>query len=217
MWTFLSHYLNNETPTYGNYDSINITKASCIDHGDSSNGLNLNMSNHVGTHMDLPNHFHSSGKKLNDYSADEWFFKNVQLIDRNFEPEHVIQINDLTDLSIETDFLILRTGFESYRDEELYWNNNPGFAEDVGRYLRKNFPNLKVVGFDFISITGFQNRPLGRKAHYSFLGEYEGLEALRVIEDMKLAHLEKAPSEVIIAPLMLDNADGMQVTVFAKS
>lgn len=218
MITFLSHMLNNQTPAYGNSQTDLVIKVnSSIEEGANNNSLRIEMSNHVGTHIDLPAHFDKNGKRLNDYSDSDWVFNKVQLIDIPKKECEFFSFSELESVIDEkTEVLLLRTGFEKLRQTDSYWKSNPGFLEEVGFNLRKSFPTLKVLGFDFISITSYSDRPLGRKAHRSFLSsEFEG-EALRVIEDMKLAHLEKAPSKITIAPLMIDNADGVQVTVIAE-
>ncbi|MCR9203302.1 MAG: cyclase family protein [Halobacteriovoraceae bacterium] len=215
---FLSHYLDpKSTPSYGNNEGqLTIVPASCICSGDSSNSLTIKMSNHIGTHIDLPRHFDDKGKVLNDYNPEDWIFTSPQLIDLPKSEEELIEFNEINELlASKTDFLILRTGFEKFRGQEAYWARNPGFAEETGRLLRKNYPNLKAIGFDFISITSYPNRPLGRLAHKSFLSsEFEG-EPIRAIEDMTLNELKSSPLSLTVAPLMVNQADGVQVTVFA--
>lgn len=216
---FLSHFLDPETtPSYGNREGqLSIKPASCICSGDSSNSLSLKMSNHIGTHIDLPKHFDSKGKVLNDYGATDWIFSTPQLIDLPKNEGEFISFHDLKDrLDTKTDILLLRTGFESHRGSEAYWARNPGFAEETGHKLREHFPNLKVIGFDFISITSFTNRPLGRESHRSFLSSEFSGEPIRAIEDMKLAHLNITPKEIFVAPLLVNQADGIQVTVIAS-
>lgn len=214
---FLSYYLSNSTPGYGGSTTdIVIQKNSCMDHGDSSNSLRIDFKNHVGTHIDLPNHFDPDGKVLNDYPADFWLFKNVQLIDLPCENSRIISEQDLEGkISTETDCLLIRTGFELKRRSNEYWSQNPGVGKEVGPYLRRNFPKLRVFGFDFISLTSYTNRQLGREAHKGFLGPLGGQEPILILEDMMLSLLVKEPASIIIAPLLVQNADGCPVTVIA--
>ena len=62
-----------------------------------------------------------------------------------------------------------------------------------------------------ISLTSKLNRSEGRLAHLSFLIENDIL----VLEDMNLLNLEYAPNEIIIAPLPINNADGVPCNVIA--
>lgn len=215
---YLSHFLNNQTPKYaGNKSDLHIKKSSCICSGDSSNSLMLNLKNHVGTHIDLPKHFDKYGKVLNDYSPKDWFFNTPQLLDIEISPGKLIDINHLDGkINQDTDFLIIRTGFESQRHLDTYWNNNPGVNKNVGIWLRRNYPKLRSIGFDFISLSSFKHREIGRIAHKEFLSSnYEGAPIL-IVEDMKLKDLSFQPKKLIVIPILIDNADGAQVTVIAE-
>ena len=61
---FLSHLIDNDTPTYGDSSGIKISHATCMDHGDTANSLSIKINNHVGTHIDLPKHFDNNGKAV---------------------------------------------------------------------------------------------------------------------------------------------------------
>ncbi|MCK5699959.1 MAG: hypothetical protein KAI29_02365, partial [Cyclobacteriaceae bacterium] len=73
-------------------------------------------------------------------------------------------------------------------------------------------PKLKIVGFDFISLSSYQNRMLGREAHKKFLVEHDIL----IIEDMNFSGLKGNISQLIALPIMIDQADGGPITVIAK-
>ena len=210
---FLSHFLDNETPCYGGRSNIIISKSSRIETGSSSNSLNISINNHVGTHIDLPRHFLNTGKSLNDYSPEFWVFNQVSIIYYQAKNNEIISEKDL-DLSKtpqKTDLVIIRTDFQSFRESKVYWNDNPGLAPDLAGELKRKFPELRAIGFDFISLSPYKNRELGRMSHKSFLVENDIL----VVEDMKLDCLNFTPSEVVICPLLISDADGVPVTVIA--
>ena len=213
---YLSHYLTKETPLYGNLkENLQIEEASCICSGEVANSLKITFNNHVGTHIDLPNHFDATGAVLNDFPASSWRFNQVQLIDLPCEGEYLISISDLQDqLSSETDLLLIRTGFENFRGQKKYWNNNPGVNNKVGVWLRENYPNLRAIGFDFISLNCYQKEELGCLSHQEFLAANYPNKPILIIEDMKLAEAGNI-DHVIVAPLLIDGADGVPVTVFA--
>jgi kynurenine formamidase len=68
---------------------------------------------------------------------------------------------------------------------------------------------------DLISVSSYCNRLEGRKAHYAFLNPEEG-EPILLIEDMKL-DIDGPIDKVIVAPLLIDKADGSPCTVIAHS
>ncbi|BBH54063.1 cyclase family protein [Fluviispira sanaruensis] len=216
-YIFLSHFLNEKTPSYGKRSPFikrDVSKISCCQ---SSNSQYWEFSNHIGTHVDFPFHFDESGKKLETYSAKDWIFQKPVLIELECAPGYFINIKDLEKhIPEKCDIVFIKTSFEKFRNEDIYWENNPGVLPEVGIWLRKNRKNLKAIGFDFISLTSFSNKEIGGEAHKAFLNSnYEG-EPLLIIEDMKLSALISSPKSVIIAPLLIEGADGSPVTVIAE-
>jgi len=53
----LSHWINEETPVYGNKGGFKRKKLSSIENGDSANSEYWEFNNHIGTHIDFPNIF----------------------------------------------------------------------------------------------------------------------------------------------------------------
>ena len=81
MIKYLSHYLSEKTPLYGNGKGIHFVPDKEIERGDSCNTANLSFPNHSGTHIDFPYHFNSTGKTINDYPTEYWQFDHVETID----------------------------------------------------------------------------------------------------------------------------------------
>lgn len=213
---FLSHFLTEATPGYGGSSGVKIRHASKIVEGASSNSQEWTISNHIGTHIDLPAHFDDNGRRLHQFDAGEWVFSKPYLLKISPKEGDILTPDEtFKKIPVDCDFLIIKTGFQAHRNEELYWKNNPGLSPELAEWFRKERPNLKCLGFDFISITSYSNRPLGRIAHKAFLGVTADTQPLRVIEDMKLDALEVSPTQVVVAPLMVEGADGTQVTVLA--
>tara|TARA_Y100001970_G_C14254081_1_gene873883 strand:- start:5544 stop:6188 length:645 start_codon:yes stop_codon:yes gene_type:complete len=212
-YIYLSHLINNDSPLYGGSNDLKISTTKSILNGDSCNSLKIEMPNHAGTHIDFPYHFGNSGKKLQDYKASSWIFCNAYLLKLDVLKNQLIKVDDyLTLIPSETDLLLLKTNFSKNRGKKNYWNNNPGIDSGQADLLKNKFPKLRAVGFDFISLSSFQNRELGRIVHREFLIKNDIL----IIEDMDLQYLNDHPSEVIVSPLSIENADGAPVTVIAK-
>ena len=214
-YLYLSYFLDNQTPLYAGGKGIEITPINQIDKGDTANTKSITLHNHSGTHIDFPNHFIAAGKTSEQYEASFWIFDCPALLEYKALENEIINFkkDDLSKIPFETDFLIIKTGFGKYRRTELYWKNNPGLSPESAQILRDQFPQLRVIGMDFISLTSFQNRTLGRVAHRKFLG---GHRPLLLVEDMDLEKLTKSPKKIICAPLMIDKVDGAPVTVIAE-
>lgn len=211
--TLLSHFINNSTPCYGGQTNFHIHNESSTKCGITCNSQKWSFGNHFGTHIDLPKHFDNSGRALESYSACEWIFTKPFLLDLPTPAGVLITPNETFNvIPAETDFLIIRTGFEKMRQERVYWENNPGIDPTLASWLRKHVKNVRAIGFDFISLTAYQNREIGRVAHQAFL---QIAPQICIVEDMKLQHLSSQPQKIVIAPLLIEGADGSPVTIFS--
>ena len=206
----LSHLINERTPLYGGEKSIAIKKVKSIKKGDSCNKLYCSFSTHTGTHLDSPKHFLDKGKSISDLFAGELLFNKVSLVVlKNVKPGYIITEKDLAGLK-DCELLLLKTGFEKYRNRPVYWKNSPALDAGLAVLIKKACPSIRALGIDFISISNLKNKELGRLAHKAFLSN-----GILLAEDLKLNVLRKVPGLVIIAPLLLDNADAAPCTVFA--
>ncbi|NQT49963.1 cyclase family protein [Candidatus Kuenenbacteria bacterium] len=211
-YIFLSHPIENTTPLYAGEKNISLKSELLISNGDSCNKMMWSFSNHTGTHVDAPLHFVDKGKSITDYNAGEWLFDNICLVElKDTSHGHIISINDLSNVVRDCELLIIKTGFEKHRNEDLYWQNSPGLNPELAEYLKSVCPSIRAVGFDFISVSSLSNRNLGRQAHKQFLSNN-----ILLIEDMKLGELISIPQEIIVSPLIVDQADAAPCTIFAK-
>lgn len=213
--SFLSHYIDQKTPLYGGDKSISISFRSKISLGDSSNTTQLQFPNHIGTHVDFPYHFSDDGKNINDYPAHFWIFKKVSIVE--YQAAHNEIINSLQttvfeNLDINTELLMIKTNFQRFRGSKTYWNNNPGLSPSLALFLKERYPNLRAIGFDFISASSFQNRKLGREAHMSFLIDQDIL----LIEDMDLSTVQNNIFRITCLPLLINDIDGSPIIVLAE-
>lgn len=206
--------MDDNTPLYGGYYGVKMQNLRSIENGDSANTKLLEFCNHSGTHIDFPNHFSIQGKVVEDYDANFWIFNSPyfieieaidnQIIDLTIEQIHAIPQN--------VDFLILKTGFSKFRNEERYWKSNPGIAPELASKLKLRCPNLRLLGMDIISLTSFGDRPLGRISHNKFLIDNNIL----IVEDMFLDNLISQPKKIYCLPLLRKGLDGSPVTVIAE-
>jgi arylformamidase len=218
----LSYPLCNETPVYAGGISPVVVPGKSIQKGDSCNTLEISLTNHTGTHVDLPAHFDAVGKTLSDYPPGFWYTEKIECLfmDTNkiFLPGGLIdsvKIEQLIrdDINYDIEALLLRTGFCEKREAETYWKEPPGIVPKLPGFLRKMFPKLRFFGMDLISVSSFANREAGREAHKAFL---KHSRPIIPIEDMNLCRLPNKLSNMLIAPLYIKDADGSPCTVFAN-
>jgi len=203
---YLSYHLNEKTPAYGGeVGLVRLERIRSISNGDTSNNMHFNFPGHIGTHIDFPYHFSDNGKKCKDYPAGFWIFNKVGFI--NCPIERVAE--EIITLPVDIEILILKTGYGLLRQEQEYWSDQPVIPASYAAMLRSRFHSLRVFGFDMISLTSKRERSEGKLAHELFLLEYEIL----VLEDMNLSELHESPQKLFIAPLLIENADGVPCTV----
>ncbi|MFA6540145.1 MAG: cyclase family protein [Bacteroidota bacterium] len=214
-YIYLSHVIDEFTPSYGNRDNFTQEELSSIIKGGSANSSKwIFSSNHLGTHIDVPKHFFDDGQDILSYHAGFWIFRSARVIDIECSEGKIIN-QELFEkqLSDDIDLLMIRTGYEKYRKSDKYWNDNPGLSPDLADYLRNKYKNLRAIGFDFISLTSWNHRDIGKQAHKCFLDKSS---PLLIIEDMSLQSLKGNIQNVTILPMRVRNSNGSPVTVIAK-
>lgn len=203
---FLSYILNNDLSCYNGDFNIKIEKF-------KNNELSVSMNGHCGTHIDLPFHVDANGKNINDYKADDFIFNRV-FAKEVLTNENYISPNNLTDIPNDIDFLIIKTGLCKKRFSNEYTYKNVGISLETAKYLRENFKNLKCIGIDSLSINAYNDKESGRLAHKEFLNKNP---EILIIEDMDLQEVKDGfLSQVIVAPLRINNSDGASVSILAK-
>lgn len=165
-YRFLSYLLEDKVPAYGKIDSVKIKNIKSIANGDSANMHEFLMGNHCGTHVDSPNHFFQKGAKITDYAADFWLFRNPQVIRFKLLPSDIVLLEGwVKDIRRDCDMLFFYSRWSKLRSKNIYMNNNPGIHPEVGFYLREKHPNLKAIGIDWVSVSPYRDRKLGRRSH----------------------------------------------------
>jgi len=213
---FLSYILNEQTPTYGSRNKFEQIKKSNISNGDVANDTTITTTVHIGTHIDMPYHFYENGQTIKDYDIDFWKFNNPLFI--QLKQDSLI-INEQLIKKLKSvkksdyDILIIKTGICERRGEDSFWQKNYGFHKNIYDFLVKEFPTIRIIGFDSISVSSFSNRMIGRESHKRFLNPKK---PILLLEDMDLRYVDNKTNfkEIIVSPLRIDNCDGLPCTVF---
>lgn len=215
---FLSYILDTNTPSYGNKDSVALNKVSSIARGDIANNTHINTTLHIGTHIDMPCHFYDNAQDISHFDGNFWIFNKVLFLeiipkDTVIKNELIEKLKTIKDIGYE--ILVVKTGICHMRNKMEFQINNFGFDPEVYNFLSLHFPNIRVFGFDSISVSSFKYREIGRKAHFAFLNPKK---PILLLEDMDLRKLDNKSvvSSLIIAPLRVSEADGLPCTVLAE-
>lgn len=216
---YLSYIIDEKTPTYGNRNIFKIEKKSSIPNGDVANDSSIKTTVHTGTHLDMPYHFYEDGQTVEDFNADFFEFNDILYIE--LKPKETVIKNELIERLEKVsnkdkyDILIVKTGICHKREEDVFWKENYGFHPEIANYLKENFPNVRVFGFDSISVSSFTDRMTGREAHKAFLNPKH---PILLLEDMDLRSLTKESDiyQLIIAPIRISKCDGLPCTIVVE-
>ncbi len=209
---WLSHVMTEKTPAYGGGKGLEIISEKQISSGDTCNTTQWRLSSHIGSHVDAPKHFDDHGVTIDQYDPGEWIFNKPYIIDVMVKDAEIIGVEHIerSDITVhDVDFFIIRTGFEQFRNDRRYWEQQPAYHPDLAQYLGRRFPSFSSIGMDTISVSSVQHRVLGRDAHHAFLDK-----GYRIFEDL---HLKDIPvgklKKVIALPIRVLNGDGAPCTL----
>jgi len=214
---WLSYSIDNNTPMYGGRsENLNLYKTSSIKDGKVANDTKIESTLHVGTHIDMPYHFYEDGQSIENFDIDFWFFDKplfVEIEPKDFivKEELISKLQNIQDNGY--DILIIKTGICTLREDEKYWSENYGFAPEIYDYLIEKFPSIRVMGFDSISISSWQDRDLGKVSHKVFLNPKK---PILLLEDMDLNNVSEEANlnQVIVSPIRVNRCDGLPCSVF---
>ena len=170
----LTHWINETTPSYGNQGGFTRSSLSAIKDGRTANSEQWGFNNHLGTHIDFPKHFDDKGLSSSDYDNPFFVYDQVGIIvlEKAVLPGHLIVLEEIVDqvksLPVSTEILLLKTHFEEYRGQDIYWKQNPGYEEALAVLFREHFTSLKAFGFDRgVTVQGGLTVPVTTTAHGS--------------------------------------------------
>ena len=199
---------------YGGKVTPDIEEVRSLSRGDSANVFSFTLHNHWGTHIDAPAHFFREGKTIADISAGEWIFTVPQVIEVALDDGQLLGLSGWEkSINKESDIILFRSGWSGSRDEEKYYSRNPGIAPFVGSFLRENFPGIRAVGIDWISISSILDRKTGREAHRNFLDPEGKGRPILLIEDMDLGLDLSGLARVTALPVIIEGIDSAPCTI----
>jgi kynurenine formamidase len=212
----LSHRLSVGAPLPPGVPAMQVQQCYSIERGDASNLFVLRLSNHSGTHVDAPWHFVASGLRICDFRLEEFVFEHPLCIDvalsdgQLLEPDH---FRPHAKRISTADLLLVRTGYSRIRRQapERYTLQSPGMSTAGASFLAEQFPGLRALGLDTISLASMQHLEEGLEAH-RILFRGTGRRFL-VVEDMNLDFDLARLRQVIALPLFIEGVDSSLCTV----
>jgi kynurenine formamidase len=221
MRTLVSYLMKPNDPVWPGNPPLTLRVAESIDRGDVANTFNIELHNHRGTHMDAPWHFNNKGKKIAELPFDSFFYERPLMLDIPKKSREMITAGDLKpyhDRIAGCDLLMVRTGYGPTRfsDPKAYAEDGPGFGSDAAKYLMDNFPHLKALALDIISLASYRNSEDGGISHRTMLGAYHARPGILIIEDVRMAGLPTELTAAAAIPLFIEGIDSSPVTMWVE-
>lgn len=224
MRMLISYPIQAGAPGWPGNEVYEVERVRVMDNGDVNNSGLFRMHEHYSTHMDAPFHFNNNGPKIAELPLERFFYDKPLLLEMPKGSLELIGPEDFApyeELIAQADFLMIRTGFERYRDDEpvKYQMESPAISPEGCEYLVKTFGGtLKTVCLDFQSLGNASDTTgAGIAAHRWMLGCYTD-EFICVIEDARLRDIPEGAEIVSAAtvPLMTVGTDSGPVTAWVE-
>ncbi|WP_436513159.1 cyclase family protein [Clostridium thermobutyricum] len=201
----LTHFIEEGMSTYSEEEKANIENLSIIK-SDGYNVKKISLSNHTGTHIDLPNHIFEDGNRLEDIRLEKFIGSAFILDCRNIKQiskEYILKnIDDIK----KYNYIIFKTGAEKLWKKEEYLNEYSFLTEEATNFLG-NIEEIYGIGVDCISVDASFNHNLTN--HKILLSKNK-----IIIENLCGLENLSGEYEIIIAPLKIKEADGSPSRIF---
>jgi kynurenine formamidase len=222
----LSYVLSNVMPKWPTNPSETPDQVLSFDAGDLCNASSIYHHMHNGTHVDAPRHFSEHGKSIVELPIDLFYYQSPLFLTIEKGKGEYIEVADLASFEPrlqDADILCIYTGYSKLRekDPEGFVDNFPAFNEESALYLRTNFPQLKAIALDVISVdSAVTGPPNGFPAHKALLDTTDEIRdrTLLLYEDVNLAKLlgyEDAIQEICAFPIRWEGAEAAPVNMVA--
>jgi len=220
MYRFLSYPLDPKDLCWPGEPVLKVHRCTEINGTDSKfETCESIVPDHFGTHFDAPAHVNKGAPRIAELPVEHFIHHEVLLLDIPKKAAECVMDTDLLPYEkqiAECTLLLIRTGFGKLKFTEplVYQNEGPCIHPKCSEYLVKNFPKLRTIGLDFLSI-GSPCNDLSADAHQMLLGCHTE-HYITGIEDMDLeAAGNRKIRSVVAAPLRIVGADSGQVCVIA--
>lgn len=205
----LTHTIHPNLPVFPGTPQPEIERIHQID-TEGYAETHLQITSHLGTHMDAPAHMIQAGATLDIMDVGRFAGRAILADVRKINNGH-IQIKDLQTVEAQLpsmDFLILYTGWEIRWGQEYYFEDFPALSPETAEWLLQF--NLKGIGMDTISIDKIDSNDF--PIHRILLSA-----GWVIIENLtQLGNLPNDPFDFYALPLKFTSSDGAPVRAIAR-
>ena len=217
MYIKLSYDYSLNTPYPAGLWPVKIDHVHDMAKGKISNVFTIKLCNHVGSHIDGPNHFGKDKRPLNKFDISNFIFDKPVILDIPKNDGEIVTAEDLADhkQAIDnSDLLLIRTGFSEIRNNDVnrYQDQSSGFSASAARYIVEE-TDICALGMDTLSFASFQQLDEGIKAHQIMMDQCG--RDIFLLEDINLNFDFSGLKQVFAIPLFVEDLDSSPCTVLA--
>ena len=155
MFMFLSHPLDPKDLAWPGEPVVKTRQCTDVCEATPFASFVSELPNHFGTHMDAPRHFVKDGLNINQLPMEYFCHEEVAVLDIPKGLAEGVTKEDLipfADVLGRISAALIRTGLERYRTEEptVYQHEGSYIAPSAGDYLTETFPQLRVIGMQWV-------------------------------------------------------------------
>jgi len=154
-----------------------------------------------------------------DFPIGELVFEHPYLVELPKNENELVTAHELQSgvIPMDTDLLLIRTGFFARRGQPSY-HSCPVLTTETARFLRSEFPSLRCIGIDYISVTNLHERETGEEVHRILLNDGPDDKPILIIEDLDLSRKDMIHrfTRVYVVPLYVVGVDSFLCTVFGE-
>lgn len=190
----LSYPVEESSPKWPGNPEEKVVYEQEIQKGAACNASSVFHHMHNGTHVDAPRHFNSIGMTIDQIPTEDIYYTAPFVLELPKGKGEKIQLSELMNREEEIrncDILFFSTGYSELweRSAKEFADDFPCFSVEAAEYLRCNFPGLKAIAVDFLSVdSSVTGEADGFPAHHAFLdtGMGKPYRTLLIYEDVNV-------------------------------
>lgn len=220
----LSYDICENSPKWPTNPDEKIIIEQSTDLGDDCNASTVYHHLHNGTHVDAPRHFCPEGKCINQIPVEDFYYERPYVWKIKKGKGECITEQEVREREDElkfADIIFIYTGYSSLRAgaSKEYANEFPYISGEAALYLRQNFPQLKAIALDVLSVdSGVTGSRQGFPAHHALLDTMEnGNRTLLIYEDVNIEKIlnEKEIFQICAFPIRFCGLEAAPVSIVA--
>jgi arylformamidase len=201
----LSQTLENGMAVYPGAPAPSFEKVGDLNAGDVYSLTKIQMTTHVGTHLDCNSHVNKNGYFADNQDLSFFMGKGIAIDCSQYGEGDEIGLDVMKQYDlIDKEFVLFFTNWARFWGQENFWGNYPCLSDELVEFFA-NHKTVRGLGFEYAAIDSIADTALPK--HKIFLGQEKC-----IIENLTNINTLLGKEFTFIAlPLKLKNGDGSPV------